>query len=241
MATSSFPKTIRTGLWWTVGVGAVIALIAGQGAITRVAIVVLAVAGAGGLGLAAWEHHWLKTKARAVVVPLVICAGMFSLAVLLWPHEEHITPENAEEQAVKWLADRNIPAVRSTVPPNFSAFALEATAPNGQKILITRPKKDEVSLIFIVTLYTPPEQVEALTHKSPKEHDAVVYKIKAEATKQGMSHVFDRRFEKIMLAQEVLMTKLNADNLFEEVVHASMAAAIVRDIIASEAGTPVEH
>ncbi|MBB5338688.1 hypothetical protein [Tunturiibacter gelidoferens] len=87
---------IRISTEWAVGVGSMLALIAGMGVLTKTAIVLLVVAGIAGLSFAAFEHGWIQKPARrAILVLAVIWFGMGFLGFKTWPPKERvkITPD----------------------------------------------------------------------------------------------------------------------------------------------------
>ena len=74
---------------WAIGVGAVIALVAGMGVLAKTAIIVLVLAGGIGLSLAASEHGWLFPKAlwKPILILIGIWGSMAFIGWKAWPHD----------------------------------------------------------------------------------------------------------------------------------------------------------
>jgi hypothetical protein len=79
--------SIRVGAWWALGLGSMLALVAGIGTIQRPAIVFLVIVGSVGFNLAAWEHGWFA-KPRGFLVFLLVCGAMGFLGYKVWPLPE---------------------------------------------------------------------------------------------------------------------------------------------------------
>jgi hypothetical protein len=119
------------------------------------------------------------------------------------PTSEHIIPESSEEQAMKWLSEVNMPVRKAIPPPDFALWMLEVPTPNGQVVEVMRPKENNFSLVFGAKFVIPPAQVAVLGLQTQRQHDELVSDIKTEAVRQGMTYVFERPFDKFLLAHEV--------------------------------------
>jgi hypothetical protein len=80
---------IRVATEWALGVGAVIAIVAGMGVLIKPAVVLLVAVGVLGLTAAAFEHGWIsfKNKLKSLAVVLVIVGFMGFIGWKAWPHE----------------------------------------------------------------------------------------------------------------------------------------------------------
>jgi len=89
-----FPKTYRTGLWWTVIASSAFGLVIGKGAIPRVSIGLVVFAGTLGALFVAWEHQWLKGGKKFAVVPLILLVASVFFWFVWPPHGLSVNPES---------------------------------------------------------------------------------------------------------------------------------------------------
>ena len=111
-------RGLRLTCWWGLAMGALLALIAGNGTLAKSSIAVLAILGALGVILASWEHEWLRapvpigTPVRAGIAVIVILVFWGAVAVSIWPSSD--TKEAATHPAA--ASEATIPA--PLLPPS---------------------------------------------------------------------------------------------------------------------------
>jgi hypothetical protein len=175
--------SIRISTEWAIGVGSMIALIAGMGVLTKTAIVFLVIAGIGGLSLAAFEHGWIhKPVWRAVLVLAVIWFGVVFLGYKTWPPEGVLKitpliswmPSSIKEGEPLTSAQLNAVALVNGIPvEGYFVYnpAIGATLPRGMQTLsVTVTPNDSLYLPVSKTVAVkviPIERENVPTHKDP--------------------------------------------------------------------------